>query len=96
MVTKGVASVRSPVQNLQHFKRDIGHEDFVSAVIGSFRYEYGIDEEVGSTQIFRTYFWHILKVQYVNTDESNGISAIEKGQDELKASFVFHHIIQAP
>ena len=46
MITKGVASVRSPVQNLQRFKRSITHENFVRAVVKSFQDEYDVDEEV--------------------------------------------------
>lgn len=46
MQTKGVASVRSPVRNLQSFNPTVSHEAFVDAVISSFRDEYGIDGEV--------------------------------------------------
>ncbi|KAJ3998327.1 Lipoyltransferase and lipoate-protein ligase [Lentinula boryana] len=42
METKGVASVRSPVRNLQQFKRTITHEAFVDAVIHEFREEYEV------------------------------------------------------
>ncbi|KZV77137.1 Lipoyltransferase and lipoate-protein ligase, partial [Peniophora sp. CONT] len=46
MVTRGVASVRSPVRNLCWFNPDISHDAFVEAVIRAFREEYGISEEV--------------------------------------------------
>lgn len=48
METKGVASVRSPVRNLQHFNRGVTHEGFVDAVINEFREEYpvALDPEV--------------------------------------------------
>lgn len=46
MVTKGVASVRSPVQNLCAFKPEVKHESFLKAVISSFQSEYGINDEV--------------------------------------------------
>lgn len=38
MQTKGVASVRSPVRNLQRF--NVTHESFVEAVVREFREEY--------------------------------------------------------
>ena len=48
MVTKGVASVRSPVCNLQQHDASVSHERFVRAVELAFRGEYDIDvdEEV--------------------------------------------------
>ena len=49
MITKGVASVRSPVQNLQRFDPGITHERFVEATIEAFQDTYGIDEEVRIT-----------------------------------------------
>lgn len=49
MLTKGVASVRSPVQNLRHFERSITHERFVAETIKSFQDEYGVHEEVRYT-----------------------------------------------
>ena len=36
MVTKGVASVRSPVNNVIQWKNDISHDEFVQAVIRKF------------------------------------------------------------
>ncbi|KAJ7682155.1 Lipoyltransferase and lipoate-protein ligase [Mycena polygramma] len=56
MVTKGVASVRSPVCNLQwamrysRLEEPVGHGDFVRAVIGEFRRKYGVDAEDDPTQ----------------------------------------------
>ncbi|VDC02518.1 unnamed protein product [Peniophora sp. CBMAI 1063] len=46
MITRGVASVRSPVRNLCWFNPDISHDAFVEAVIQAFREEYGVSEEV--------------------------------------------------
>jgi len=46
MITKGVASVRSPVCNLQEFSREITHDTFTNAVVQEFRTEYGIDTAV--------------------------------------------------
>jgi lipoate-protein ligase A len=46
MITRGVASVRSPVRNLCWFQPEITHEAFVAAVVRAFREEYGVDEDV--------------------------------------------------
>ncbi|KIK64683.1 hypothetical protein GYMLUDRAFT_39668 [Collybiopsis luxurians FD-317 M1] len=42
METKGVASVRSPVRNLQYYHPAVTHQGFVDAVVREFREEYGI------------------------------------------------------
>ncbi|KAJ3854595.1 hypothetical protein EV368DRAFT_36508 [Lentinula lateritia] len=42
METKGVASVRSPVRNLQQFNRGVTHKAFVDAVVHEFGKEYGV------------------------------------------------------
>ncbi|KAH8118734.1 Lipoyltransferase and lipoate-protein ligase [Phellopilus nigrolimitatus] len=69
MITKGVASVRSPVQNLQRFNSEVTHECFVKAVIQSFREKYNIDEEP----------------KYVEEEEDSlGVQAIRDGMEELK------------
>ena len=46
MITKGVASVRSPVANLQAFNPAVTHESFTAAVIREFQREYGVEEQV--------------------------------------------------
>ncbi|PFH50145.1 hypothetical protein AMATHDRAFT_121908, partial [Amanita thiersii Skay4041] len=71
MVTKGVASVRSPVCNLQRFDSTITHDKFVNAVIDEFRREYSVDEEP--------------KCVVVNEDDETvrDIEYIRKGMDEL-------------
>ena len=46
METKGVASVRSPVRNLQQYEPSVTHEHFVRAVVESFQDEYAINEPV--------------------------------------------------
>ncbi|KZT05542.1 Lipoyltransferase and lipoate-protein ligase [Laetiporus sulphureus 93-53] len=46
METKGVASVRSPVRNLQQFNPSVNHEKFVDATVSAFREEYGINEQI--------------------------------------------------
>jgi lipoate-protein ligase A len=42
MVTKGVASMPSPVCNLRNFDTSITHEAFADVVAREFRAEYGI------------------------------------------------------
>ncbi|KAI0268098.1 hypothetical protein BC834DRAFT_923217 [Gloeopeniophorella convolvens] len=44
LVTRGVASVRSPVKNLQEFNPLVSHEAFVRAMVQAFREEYSIEE----------------------------------------------------
>jgi len=46
MVTKGVASVRSPVCNIQQSYTNVDHAFFAAAVVSEFRKEYKISEEV--------------------------------------------------
>ena len=46
MYTKGVASVRSPVRNLQQYNPTVTHEKFVQAVVDSFREKFNIDTPV--------------------------------------------------
>ncbi|KAG2369774.1 hypothetical protein BDR07DRAFT_1388294 [Suillus spraguei] len=45
MITKGVASVRSPVCNLAQFSENVSHDAFVNAVVDSFKVEYGVHDE---------------------------------------------------
>lgn len=56
MVTKGVASVRSPVCNLQQFSSLISHDTFSDAVVNAFRENYNIDQEVSEIRS------HLLQV----------------------------------
>lgn len=46
MITRGVASVRSPVKNLQEFNPSVTHDDFVRTMVRAFREEYHIEEPV--------------------------------------------------
>lgn len=46
METRGVASVRSPVRNLQQYEQSATHERFVRAVVEGFQDEYNINETV--------------------------------------------------
>ncbi|EGO27983.1 hypothetical protein SERLADRAFT_462347 [Serpula lacrymans var. lacrymans S7.9] len=68
MVTKGVASVRSPVCNLQQFSSTISHDAFVDAVVHEFRNEFDISEQA---------------CMIGETDELMGDDYIHKGMKEL-------------
>lgn len=50
MITRGVASVRSPVKNLQEFSPAVTHDDFVRAMVQAFRQEYHVEEPVQYVQ----------------------------------------------
>lgn len=50
--TKGIASVRSPVRNLQQFNPEVTHEAFVDAVANTFREHYDIHEEARPLSLF--------------------------------------------
>jgi lipoate-protein ligase A len=54
MITKGVASVRSPVCNLAQFSETVSNDAFVNAVVNSFKAEYGVHNEV--TFYLSTYY----------------------------------------
>ncbi|KAI0371535.1 Lipoyltransferase and lipoate-protein ligase [Pilatotrama ljubarskyi] len=69
METRGVASVRSPVCNLQQYHTEVSHDKFVQAVVDAFRREYGVDEEVHTVH---------------DTDGTQEIEYIRYGMDVLK------------
>ncbi|KAI0722647.1 Lipoyltransferase and lipoate-protein ligase [Earliella scabrosa] len=68
METRGVASVRSPVCNLQQHHANVTHDEFVDAVVDAFRKEYDVHEEV----------------QTVRSEDVQNIDYIRRGMDELK------------
>lgn len=87
MITKGVASVRSPVQNLQSFDSSISHDSFVNAAVNVFKEKYDIHEEVCTTHACVLMGSHraYLKIHYVEENENTlSIPAIRAGMDELK------------
>ncbi|KAF9527963.1 hypothetical protein CPB83DRAFT_814445 [Crepidotus variabilis] len=69
IVTKGVASVRSPVCNLRHHSQSISHNHFVEAVVSEFRKEYSIDNDI-----------HYIG----DTKELRSVEYIQDGIDDLK------------
>lgn len=46
MHTKGVASVRSPVHNLQQFNPSVSHERFIESAVLAFREEYRLNDDI--------------------------------------------------
>ncbi|KAJ7506573.1 hypothetical protein B0H11DRAFT_1706566 [Mycena galericulata] len=71
MITAGVASVRSPVCNLQQFSPEIEHAVFARAMVTEFRREYALDETADPAQ---------------TVDETSGDpSYIQRGITELES-----------
>ncbi|KIK10376.1 hypothetical protein K443DRAFT_670995, partial [Laccaria amethystina LaAM-08-1] len=68
MITRGVASVRSPVCNLQQYDTNITHEAFTAAVVNEFRKEYGVNEQPCIIH---------------DTDDVKNVEYIRKGMAEL-------------
>lgn len=88
MKTKGVASVRSPVCNLQQQKPAISHEDFVHAVVREFQDHYNVRDTVTETLFpYLSYLDHRrvpFKVAWVDEgSDCEGIEEIRKGMHEL-------------
>ena len=83
MITRGVASVRSPVKNLQEFSPAMTHDKFVQAVVRAFREEYHIEEHVRSChRIISINFLLIIviplaQVQYVQAEDATNIPYIQ-------------------
>jgi len=67
MVTRGVASVRSPVKNLREFSPTVTHDTFVRAMVQAFREEYRMEEPV----------------QYVQASDATDSAYIQNGIAEL-------------
>ncbi|KAF5371312.1 hypothetical protein D9758_004201 [Tetrapyrgos nigripes] len=70
METKGVASVRSPVCNLQQFGSNISHDAFVNAVYDEFCNEY---PDTSKPEYFK----------FVNEEDWQGLDYIQRGMEEL-------------
>ncbi|KAI9513240.1 hypothetical protein F5148DRAFT_972105 [Russula earlei] len=68
MITRGVASVRSPVKNLQEFNPAVTHDKFVRAMVQAFRQEYHVEETV----------------QYVQAEDAINIPYIQDSMAELQ------------
>ncbi|KAF8524639.1 hypothetical protein BU17DRAFT_74741 [Hysterangium stoloniferum] len=70
MVSRGVASVRSPVHNLQRFKPDVTHAAFIRAVIENFKDEYDVDTQ---------------EYVFEETTELHTVKYVKEGMAELQA-----------
>ena len=95
-MTKGVASVRSPVCNLQQHDQRISHEMFVQAVIQEFQNTYGVSRDVGVTlalllpllQRFRIDVAHdaFQIVTVLDSPEIRRLEYFRHGMEELQVS----------
>lgn len=84
-MTKGVASVRSPVRNLHDFGTKATHDDFVDAVVESFQLEYGLADDVSDKFQFRLAGRkHFNQVQVVAVE--NETQMLEEGILDLKVN----------
>ncbi|KAF7352307.1 Lipoyltransferase and lipoate-protein ligase [Mycena venus] len=83
MITKGVASVRSPVCNLQQTSPHIGHDVFVNAVVDEFQREYGLDKADNRTQYVDDSARTLLSLD----DDGSGrtLEYVDNGVAELKS-----------
>ncbi|KZP21546.1 Lipoyltransferase and lipoate-protein ligase [Athelia psychrophila] len=68
MITRGVASVRSPVCNLQQYSPSASHDAFADAVVQAFREEYNIEQDVQMAE---------------ENEATLGIDYVRKGMEEL-------------
>ncbi|KAI0689233.1 Lipoyltransferase and lipoate-protein ligase [Cytidiella melzeri] len=86
METKGVASVRSPVCNLQQYNPTVTHEDFVEAAVKAFREEYGNEEDVsavGSSAVYQRMYSMVQVQEVEETEQTAGIEYIRNGIEEI-------------
>ena len=82
MITRGVASIRSPVKNLQEFSPTITHDKFMRAMVQAFREEYHIGELVCQSHkvislFFSSSLLPLAQVQYVQADDATDIPYIQ-------------------
>ena len=82
MITRGVASIRSPVKNLQEFSPAVTHDRFVRAIVQAFREEYHAGEPVRPTRSFHHSLTHhcslpLAQVQYVQAEDATNIPYIQ-------------------
>lgn len=79
MITRGVASVRSPVTNLQEFSPAVTHDKFLQAMVRAFRKEYQVEEPVRPCCKLIFVFLLIIapQVQYVQAEDATNIPYIQ-------------------
>ena len=83
MVTRGVASVRSPVKNLREFSPTITHDTFVKAMVQAFREEYRVKEPVCSCHKNFLSANLLSQVQYAQASDATDSPYIQNGIAEL-------------
>jgi len=87
MITRGVASVRSPVKNLQEFSPAVTHENFVRAMVQAFRQEYHIEEPVRLCRKVVSSCSSLplllAQVQYVQAEDAINVPYIRDGMAEM-------------
>jgi lipoate-protein ligase A len=76
--SKSIASVSSPVRNLEEWSAMIDHDSFVEAVCQAFARENGIPDE---------------QVKTLDAEELQGIEEVRAGAEELKVNALLppHH-----
>jgi hypothetical protein len=82
MITRGVASIRSPVKNLQEFCPAVTHDKFVRAMVQAFREEYHVGEPVRPPRKVISLFSSssllpLAQVQYVQAEDATDIPYIQ-------------------
>jgi lipoate-protein ligase A len=79
MITRGIASIRSPVKNLQEFSPAVTHDKFVRAMIQAFREEYNVGELVRPSHkvISLSFSSSRPQVQYVQAEDATNIPYIQ-------------------
>ena len=80
MINRGVASIRSPVKNLQEFSPAVTHDKFVRAMVQAFREEYHVGEPVRpSHKVISLLFSSspLAQVQYVQAEDATNIPSIQ-------------------
>ena len=83
MVTRGVASVRSPVKNLREFSPPITHNTFVKSMVQAFREEYRVKEPVCPCHKSIRSANFLGQVQYVQASDAANSPYIQNGIAEL-------------
>lgn len=83
MITRGVASIRSPVKNLQEFSLAVTHDKFVRAMVQAFREEYHVGEPVRPCNKVVSILFQLItvppsgQVQYVEAEDATDIPYVQ-------------------
>ena len=94
MITRGVASIRSPVKNLQEFSPAVNHDKFVRAMVQAFREKYHVGEPVRpchkviSLSFSSSLPLSLAQVQYVQAEDATNIPSIQDSTAEFPVRFL--------